>query len=94
VTSPVVNGFADRLPDSVHERIVGVANANLLWEEPAAVADRLGNALDEPGAGTLTSTSTVRSKPPPRAASRRHLRTGDGVITTPGAARVPGHGSD
>jgi hypothetical protein len=27
--TPVVNGFADRLPDSVRERIVGVANADL-----------------------------------------------------------------
>jgi hypothetical protein len=44
---PIVNDFADRLPDSVRERIVGIANANLLWEEPPAVADRLESALDE-----------------------------------------------
>ena len=31
----------------MRERIVGVANANLLWEEPAAVVDRLESALDE-----------------------------------------------
>jgi hypothetical protein len=44
---PIVNDFADRLPDSVRERIVGIANANLLWEEPPAVAARLESALDE-----------------------------------------------
>ena len=44
---PVVNGFADRLPDSAQQRIVGVANANLPWKEPAAGADRLENALNE-----------------------------------------------
>lgn len=44
---PVVGGFADRLPDTVRERVTGVVNANVLWEEPAAVADRLENALDE-----------------------------------------------
>jgi hypothetical protein len=44
---PIVDDFADRLPDSVRERIVGVTNASLLWEEPAAVADRLEGALDE-----------------------------------------------
>jgi hypothetical protein len=44
---PVVEGFADRLPDSVRERIIGVVDANVLWEEPAAVADRFEEALDQ-----------------------------------------------
>jgi hypothetical protein len=43
----VVDGFADRLPDWVRERVIGVVDVNLIWEEPAAVADRLENALDE-----------------------------------------------
>jgi peptide subunit release factor 1 (eRF1) len=44
---PVIDGFADRLPDTVRERVIDVINANVLWEEPAAVADRFENALDE-----------------------------------------------
>jgi hypothetical protein len=44
---PVIDGFADRLPDAVQERVIGVVNANVLWEEPAAVADRFEKALDE-----------------------------------------------
>jgi hypothetical protein len=43
----VIDRFADQLPDPVRERVIGVEDANLLWEEPAAVADRLGNALDQ-----------------------------------------------
>jgi hypothetical protein len=42
---PVIDGFADRLPDAV--RVIGVVNANVLWEEPAAVADRFEKALHE-----------------------------------------------
>jgi hypothetical protein len=44
---PIVNDFADRLPETVRERVVGVVNANVLWEEPGAVADRLEGPLDE-----------------------------------------------
>lgn len=44
---PVIDGFADQLPDPTRERVIGIVNANVLWEEPAAVADRLDNALDE-----------------------------------------------
>jgi hypothetical protein len=44
---PVIDGFADRLPDTVRERVIDVIKANVLWEEPAAVADRFENALDE-----------------------------------------------
>jgi hypothetical protein len=44
---PIVNDFADRLPETARERVVGVVNANVLWEEPGAVADRLEGPLDE-----------------------------------------------
>ena len=44
---PTIDGFADRLPDAVRERVIGAVKANVLWEEPAAVADRFENALEE-----------------------------------------------
>ena len=43
----IVNDFADRLTETVRERVVGVVNANVLWEEPGAVADPLEGPLDE-----------------------------------------------
>lgn len=46
---PVIDGFAHRLPDVVQERVIDIVNANVLWEEPAAVADRFENALHEAG---------------------------------------------
>ena len=43
----LIDGFADQLPDPVRERVIDVVNANVLWEEPAAVADRFESVLDE-----------------------------------------------
>jgi Bacterial archaeo-eukaryotic release factor family 10 len=40
----VVDGFADRLTDFARERVIGIVDVNVIWEEPAAVADRLENA--------------------------------------------------
>ena len=44
---PVLDGFADRLPDPVREQVIVAVDANVLWEEPAAAADRLDDALDQ-----------------------------------------------
>ena len=44
---PVLDGFADRLPDPVREQVIVAVDANVLWEEPAADADRLDDALDQ-----------------------------------------------
>ncbi len=42
----VARRFAAELPDDVSGRIVAEAVANLLWEEPAAVGDRLEETLE------------------------------------------------
>jgi hypothetical protein len=41
-----VGGLAAALPNPVRERIVTEVNANLLWEEPGALAERLGEDLE------------------------------------------------
>jgi hypothetical protein len=38
--------LAEALPDAVRERVVGEVDANLLWQEPAAVAQRLEAELE------------------------------------------------
>lgn len=43
----VVHVFASQLPASVRERVVATVEANLIWEEAAAVAERLENTLDD-----------------------------------------------
>jgi hypothetical protein len=43
----VVHAFASQLPANVRESVVATVEANLIWEEPAAVAERLGNTLDD-----------------------------------------------
>jgi hypothetical protein len=43
----VTDLFTGRLPEPVRDRIVAVVAANLLWEQPAAVAERVENALHD-----------------------------------------------
>ncbi len=42
----VASRFAADLPDHVRERVIAEVEANLLWEEPAAVSERLEPELD------------------------------------------------
>lgn len=43
----VADAFAGQLPAPVREQVVAVVDVNLLWEKPAAVTERLEEALDE-----------------------------------------------
>ena len=43
----VTDAFLQQLPEPVSGRVVAVVEANLIWEEHAAVADRLEGTLDE-----------------------------------------------
>ena len=59
---PVLDGFADRLPDPVREQVIVAVDANVLWEEPAADADRLDDALDKAGAGGTRAADRPRAQ--------------------------------
>ena len=43
----VTDAFLEQLPEPVPGRVVAVVEANLIWEEHTAVADRLEGTLDE-----------------------------------------------
>lgn len=43
----VTDPFLEQLPEAVAGRVVAVVEANLIWEEHTAVADRLEGVLDE-----------------------------------------------
>lgn len=43
----IADSFIEQLPASVRDRVIATLDANLLWEEPAATAERLENVLDE-----------------------------------------------
>lgn len=43
----VTDPFLDQLPEPVSRRVVAVVEANLIWEEHTAVADRLQGTLDK-----------------------------------------------
>lgn len=43
----LVHAFASQLPASARERLVATTEANLIWEEAAAVAERLEDTLDD-----------------------------------------------
>jgi Bacterial archaeo-eukaryotic release factor family 10 len=47
----VTDAFRQQLPEPLGGQVVAVVEANLLWEEHAAVADRLEGALDEARSG-------------------------------------------
>lgn len=44
---PLITAFAEQLPDPLTLRVIATVEANLLREQPAVIADRLGAALEE-----------------------------------------------
>lgn len=64
----VTDAFIDQLPEWVSRQVIAVVETNLLWEEAAAGADRLRDALDEARFGELRALD-----PRTRQALVRHL---------------------
>ena len=72
----VTDVFAGELTQSVRERIVAVVAANLLWEQPAAVAAASRTRWRRAGVGTSTLLSTARFKPHPKVVQGARLGGG------------------